>query len=465
MGDEVNNHNNGNDPNNQGVVPLVPEAALYDWALPTADNLATAIEVPQIQAESFQISNNVLHLLQNEGLFSGSYVKDPQQHLKNFLSICATQRQHNELVKQFVNKFHPPNKTAQQIDEILSFRQEPTETLQETWDRFKGVLVTCPHHGIPEQMLGQRFYMGLADSLKANVDASAGWTTRNAPITPVVHSVALDPTNSIDENMATLVTQMSIITKKVDESGQKQQSAEGDNQQYQENINYVANYGGQRQGGQNWGQQNQQYRPAPQQYNNSNNLGAMRPLGQVAYLQPQQQQTVRHEDGFAKLEGMMQQVIGSTGKLTERVDSHESAIKNIEIQLGHISMALNNRPHGKLPADTQINPKEQGPKQLMAVSLRNGRDLDLEQEIASKSRPTETLVPIPIEVDDSAGLTEVTVQHAQENANKEKEVMKETEVAQELIVEAVPEQEKKSNHREDATSNTIPIKIGQVSER
>ncbi|XP_019244508.1 PREDICTED: uncharacterized protein LOC109224384 [Nicotiana attenuata] len=150
---------------------------------------------------------------------------------------------------------------------------------------------------------------------------------------------------------------------------------------------------------------------------------------------------MRHEDGFAKLEGMMQQLIGSNGKLTGRVDSHESAIKNIEIQLGQISMALNNRPHGMLPADTQINPKEQGPKQLMAVSLRSGRDLDLEQEIARKSRPT-MIVPVPIEVDDSSGLIEVTVQHAQENTNKEEEVVKDTEVAPEPTIEAVPEQEK-----------------------
>ncbi|XP_070057655.1 uncharacterized protein [Nicotiana tomentosiformis] len=45
----------------------------------------------------------------------------------------------------------------------------------------------------------------------------------------------------------------------------------------------------------------------------------------------------------------------------------------------------------------------------MTVSLRNGRDLDLEQEIARESRPTETLMPVPIEIDDSTGLTEVTV--------------------------------------------------------
>ncbi|XP_070041936.1 uncharacterized protein [Nicotiana tomentosiformis] len=83
--------------------------------------------------------------------------------------------------------------------------------------------------------------------------------------------------------------------------------------------------------------------------------------------------------------------------------------------------------------DTHVNPKDQGPKQLMAVSLRNSRDLDLEQEIARKSRPTKTLVPVPIEVDDLTGLTEVTIQHVQESTSKEKEVAKETEVNIPLI--------------------------------
>nr|XP_016440516.1 PREDICTED: uncharacterized protein LOC107766280 [Nicotiana tabacum] len=78
----------------------------------------------------------------------------------------------------------------------------------------------------------------------------------------------------------------------------------------------------------------------------------------------------------------------------------------------------------------------------MAVSLQNSRDLDLEQGIARESRPTETLVPVPIEIDDSAGLTKVTVQNAQENTNKEDVVEKETEDAPELTVEAVTEQEK-----------------------
>ncbi|XP_070040859.1 uncharacterized protein [Nicotiana tomentosiformis] len=316
-----NNRNNANDPNNQGVVPLVPEAALQLNVTPEAIKLL---------------------------LFPFSVTGEAQTWLNSLPINSITTRE--KLVKKFVNKFYPPNKTAKQIDEILSFRQRATETLQETWERFKGMLVKCPHHGIIEQMLGQRFYMGLADSLKANVDASI----------------------------------------------------------------------------------------------------------------------VRQDDGFTELKGMMdsnnrmlQQLIGSSGKMQERVDSHESVIKGIEVQLGHISMDLNNRPQETLPADTQINPKDQGLKQLMVVSLQNGRDLDLEEEIARESRPTETLVPVPIEIDDSTGLIEVTIQHAQESTSKEKEVAKETEVAQETIVEAVPEQDKTQITRKKRPPAQFPQRLAK----
>nr|XP_016491521.1 PREDICTED: uncharacterized protein LOC107811157 [Nicotiana tabacum] len=170
---------------------------------------------------------------------------------------------------------------------------------------------------------------------------NSGWMTRDTTITPIVHSVALDPNNSIIENMATLMTQMNILSKKIDESGLKQ--------------------------------------------------------------------LVREDDGLSKIKGMLQQLIGSNGKMQEKVEVHELAIKGIEIQLRQISMALNNRPQGTLPADTHVNPKEQGPNQLMAVSLRNGRDLDLEQEIARESQSSETLLTVPIEFDESTELTEVNI--------------------------------------------------------
>lgn len=100
-----NNINNQVDTNIRVVAPLVPEAVLYDWAQPTTDNMATAIAVPLIQDETFQITNNMLHLLQNKGLFFGFYIEDLHQHLKNFLSICVTQRQPNmtpEAIRLFI---------------------------------------------------------------------------------------------------------------------------------------------------------------------------------------------------------------------------------------------------------------------------------------------------------------------------------------------------------------------------
>ncbi|XP_070023210.1 uncharacterized protein [Nicotiana sylvestris] len=271
---------------------------------------------------------------------------------------------------------------------------------------------------------------------------NSGWTTRKAPITPVVHSLPLDPSNTLAENMATLMTQMSIFTKKW--------NAENDHHQYLEDMNYVSNYRGQRQGGQNWGQQNQPYRPVQPQLNNEN-MGGMRPHNNMApyqrpqgynnqnqqqgYHPPQQQHGRQQKDGFARLEAMMQQVIGLNAKINERVDAHDSTINNIEVQMGQISMSLNNRPHGTLPAGTQINPIDQGPKQLLAVSLRNGRDLDFEQERAQEIRQAETLVPVPIELDESTKLIEVTVQPAQEEHNTHIEAEREVETAQEPIVE------------------------------
>ncbi|XP_070012186.1 uncharacterized protein [Nicotiana sylvestris] len=87
----------------------------------------------------------------------------------------------------------------------------------------------------------------------------------------------------------------------------------------------------------------------------------------------------------------MQQVIGSNAKNSERVDAHDSAIKNIEV-----------------------------PKQLMAA---------------------ETLIPVPIELDESTKLTEVTVQPAQEEHNIQIETEKEDETTQEQVVEVAADKE------------------------
>ncbi|XP_009803766.2 uncharacterized protein [Nicotiana sylvestris] len=95
--------------------------------------------------------------------------------------------------------------------------------------------------------------------------------------------------------------------------------------------------------------------------------------------------------------------------MQEKLATHDSVIKGIETQLGQLSMALNNRPQGTLPTNTNVNPMKQNPNQLMAVSLKNGRDLDREQEVAQSKRettPTTPAAPVTLETDESAELTE-----------------------------------------------------------
>nr|XP_016446928.1 PREDICTED: uncharacterized protein LOC107771975 [Nicotiana tabacum] len=56
----------------------------------------------------------------------------------------------------------------------------------------------------------------------------------------------------------------------------------------------------------------------------------------------------------------------------------------------------------------------------MAVSLRNGRDLDKEQEVAQASKETTPATPIPLEADELTELTEVVVEQGQDEKGKAK---------------------------------------------
>nr|XP_009764012.1 PREDICTED: uncharacterized protein LOC104215813 [Nicotiana sylvestris] len=75
--------------------------------------------------------------------------------------------------------------------------------------------------------------------------------------------------------------------------------------------------------------------------------------------------------------------------MQEKLAVHDSAIKNIKTQLGQLSMVLNNCPQGTLPADTNINPKEQNPNQLMTGQDEKGK-VKVSEQAAKQVAP---LVP------------------------------------------------------------------------
>nr|GFB02581.1 hypothetical protein [Tanacetum cinerariifolium] len=50
------------------------------------------------------------------------------------------------LKAKFLSKYCPPAQTTKKIKEIHNFQQEPDENLYQAWERFKELLMKCPHH-------------------------------------------------------------------------------------------------------------------------------------------------------------------------------------------------------------------------------------------------------------------------------------------------------------------------------
>ena len=57
--------------------------------------------------------------------------------------------------------------------------------------------------------------------------------------------------------------------------------------------------------------------------------------------------------------------------IEERMDQFTSMYKNVEVQIGQIANAINNRGQGELPSKTEANPWEH----VKAITLHSGKQL------------------------------------------------------------------------------------------
>ena len=68
-----------------------------------------------------------------------------------------------------------------------------SETLYETWERYKDLLRRCPHHGLPCWLQIQTFYNSLNGVTRQTIDATTGGTINNK---------TLEATQELIEEMA-----------------------------------------------------------------------------------------------------------------------------------------------------------------------------------------------------------------------------------------------------------------------
>ncbi|GJW92186.1 reverse transcriptase domain-containing protein [Tanacetum coccineum] len=174
---------------------------------PTEGN-AEAIVVPPIPAEHFELKHSLLNLVTSKQYF-GFEKEDPHAHIHWFNKITSTMKYKDvpdsaiklmlfpfsidgpariwlekepprsiltwdDLVSKFIKKFFPPSKTTNLRNEISNFQQRFDEPFHETWDHFKDLLRTCPHHGFTELPQLDTFYNSLNPTDQDSLNSAAG---------------------------------------------------------------------------------------------------------------------------------------------------------------------------------------------------------------------------------------------------------------------------------------------------
>ncbi|GJR92030.1 reverse transcriptase domain-containing protein [Tanacetum coccineum] len=119
-----------------------------------------AIVVPPINANNFELKQPLINLVQSNKFTD----KEPPRSILTW----------DDLVSKFINQFFPPSKTTYLRNEITTFYQKPNETFNEAWERFKGLLRQCPHHGFSELHQLDTFYNSLNTNDQDALDSAAG---------------------------------------------------------------------------------------------------------------------------------------------------------------------------------------------------------------------------------------------------------------------------------------------------
>ena len=162
--------------------------------------------LPVTTIAHFELKPQIIHLLST---FYGLDREDPYMHVKDFLEICVTCKFQNFtddsgrlrlfpfslkdkakawlnsfspgsitsqelLVTKFLSKFFPMAKTNALRREIAAFYQDEQKKFYESWERFKDLILKCPHHGFETQRLVQCFYNGLTQTNRNMIESMNG---------------------------------------------------------------------------------------------------------------------------------------------------------------------------------------------------------------------------------------------------------------------------------------------------
>ena len=431
--------------------------------MPGLGGARQSIKRPNNEANNFEIKPTLLQMIQSSVQFYGMLIEDPNDHIKNFLEICDTLKYNgvsndavrlrlfpftlkdeakawlksqppgtfinwNDLARAFLAKYFPASKTAKVVKELISFQQFDYESLSEAWERFTDLQRSCPHHGLPKDVLIRTFYNGVTSSTRDSIDAKARgflmrktvdeaaqilermahdnclWSSERVLPIKQMGRIEVDTVTALQAQIATLTKQIGNLTYKTNTPSTSESchllSYSNNNFGISdagfmedgniEQANYVGN---QFQGRQANNPYSNTYNPGWRNHPNfswSSNNNMVAPNFPNNTNLPRQQPPpgfqVPQQDRMASVENKLDKFLDAiTNKLSSQEENqkrmeakfdqiaknHSSSIHNIEVQLRQLANAVAQRHQGNLPSNTETNPKEQ----LKAITLRSGKEI------------------------------------------------------------------------------------------
>ncbi|KAK8926414.1 hypothetical protein KSP39_PZI018814 [Platanthera zijinensis] len=154
---------------------MAQQRTMSDYARPNLEGTETSIVRPAIANNNFELKPSIIQMVQQYVQFDGLQDEDPNIHIANFLEICDTFKINgvsddairlrlfpfslrtkakqwlsslprgsittwNILTEKFLSRYFPPAKIANLRNDITSYSQIDSETLYDTWERFKELL-------------------------------------------------------------------------------------------------------------------------------------------------------------------------------------------------------------------------------------------------------------------------------------------------------------------------------------
>nr|GEY75220.1 hypothetical protein [Tanacetum cinerariifolium] len=137
------------------VDTMADQHAMAELLRAPTEGYAEAIVVPPILAGQFELKHRAVRRWPD---------KEPPRYILTW----------EDLVSKFINELFPSSRTTNLRNEISNFQQRFDESFHETWDRYKDLLRSCPHHSFTELHQLDTFYNALNPTDQNSLNCGAG---------------------------------------------------------------------------------------------------------------------------------------------------------------------------------------------------------------------------------------------------------------------------------------------------